>query len=65
MKKERERNINVREIHQSFASYMPPTRELAHNPAMCPDWESNWQPFGSQSNTQSTEPHQPGLFSNF
>ena len=31
---------------------------LAHNPAMCPDWESNWQPFGSQACTQSTEPHQ-------
>ena len=28
---------------------------------MCPDWESNRQPFGSQASTQSTEPHQPGL----
>ena len=27
---------------------------------MCPDWESNQQPFGSQAGTQSTEPHQPG-----
>ena len=27
---------------------------------MCPDWESNWRPFGSQAGTQSTEPHQPG-----
>ena len=29
---------------------------------MCPDWESNWQPFGSWARAQSTEPHQPGLF---
>ena len=28
---------------------------------MCPDWELNWQPFGSQAGTQFTEPHQPGL----
>ena len=28
-----------------------------HN-IMCPDWESNQQPFGWQA--QSTEPHQPG-----
>ena len=39
----------------------PPTGNLAHNPGMCPDWESNRQPFGSQAGTQSTEPHQPGL----
>ena len=29
-------------------------------PSMCPDWELNWQPFGLQASTQSTEPHQPG-----
>ena len=39
---------------------MPPTRDLAHNPGMCPDWKMNWRPFGSQAGTQSTEPHQPG-----
>ena len=39
---------------------MPPTGDLAHNPGMCPDWESNQRPFGSQASTQSTEPHQPG-----
>ena len=22
--------------------------DLARNPGMCPDWESNWQPFGLQ-----------------
>ena len=35
--------------------------DMAHNPGMCPDWESNQRPFGSQATTQSTEPHQPGL----
>ena len=29
---------------------------------MCPDWESNQRPFGSQAGTQSTELHQPGLY---
>ena len=47
--------------HCVVASSTPPTGDLAHNPGMCPDWESNWQPFGSQVGTQSTEPHQPGL----
>ena len=28
-----------------------PTGDLASNPSMCPDWESNWQPFGLQSYT--------------
>ena len=40
----------------SCAPYWGP----AHNPGMCPDWESNRQPFGSQAGVQSTEPHQPG-----
>ena len=39
---------------------MPSTGDLAQNPDMCPDWESNQQPFGSQASAQSTEPHQPG-----
>ena len=39
-----------REKHQCVvASYVAPTGDLAHNPGMCPDWESNQQPFGSQS----------------
>ena len=42
----------------------PPTGDLARNPGTCPDWDSNWRPFGSQAGPQSTEPHQPGLFSN-
>ena len=50
------------EKHQCVvASHVPPTGDLACNPGMCPDWESNWRPFGSQANTQSTEPQQPGL----
>ena len=49
------------ERHQGVAaSHMPPTRDLAHDPGMCPDWESNQRPFGLQAGTQSTEPHQPG-----
>ena len=42
------------------ASCVPPTGDLAPNPGMCPDWESNWRPFGSQAGAQSIEPHQPG-----
>ena len=49
------------EKHQCVvASHTPPTGDLAHNPGMCPDWESNQQAFGFQAGTQSTEPHQPG-----
>ena len=32
--------------------------DLARNSGMCPDWESNQQPFGV---AQSSEPYQPGL----
>ena len=47
--------------HQNVvASHTPPTGDLAYNPGMCPDWEWNQQPFGSQAGTQFTEPHQPG-----
>ena len=43
------------EKHQCVvASPMPPTGDLARNPGMCPDWESNQRPFGSQAGTQST-----------
>ena len=43
--KERERNIDVRGIDGLVASCMPPSGDLACNPGMCPDWESNQQPF--------------------
>ena len=50
------------EKHQCVAaSHTPHTGNLACNPDMCPDWESNWWPFGSQTGAQSPEPHQPGL----
>ena len=54
--KERTRNIHV-----WLSLTLPPTGDLACNPGMCPDWELNQRPFGSQADTQSTEPHQPGL----
>ena len=31
------------------ASCAPPIGDPACSPGMCPDWESNWQPFGSQA----------------
>ena len=34
--KERERNIDVGEIHQLVASHVPSTGDLAHNPGTCP-----------------------------
>ena len=50
-----------REKHQRVvASHVPPTGDLACNPGMCPDWESNGWSFASEACTQSTEPHQPG-----
>ena len=46
------------EKHQCVvASCAPPTGGLARNPGMCPDWELNWQGFGSQAHAQSTELH--------
>ena len=51
------------EKHQCVvASHIPPPGDLACNPGMCPGWESNQRPIGSQAGAQSTEPHQPGQF---
>ena len=64
-KEERERNINVPEIHGWVASHTPPAGGLACNPGMFPAWESNREPLGLQASAQSTEPHEPhqaGLF---
>ena len=47
------------------ASPTPHDGDLACNPGMCPDWESNMQPFREQADTQSTETHQAGLVYNF
>ena len=50
------------EKHQCVVAFRTPaTGDLALNPGVCPDWESNLQPFGSQVSAQSIEPHQPGL----
>ena len=43
--------------HSVIASHTAPTGDLAYNPGMCPDWESNKQPFGSQADAQFTELH--------
>ena len=45
--------------------HIPPIGDLAHNPGMCPAWESNWWPCGSQAGAQSTESYQPGLRQSF
>ena len=56
-----EGNEKEGEKHQCVAaSHVPHAGDPAHNPGMCPDWKLNWRPIGSQSGTQSTEPHQPG-----
>ena len=59
--REKKGGIEGEKHYCAVASHAPPTGDLAHNPGMCPDWESNLQPFGSQAGAQSTEPHQPGL----
>ena len=43
-----------------IASGTPPTGDIVCNPGICPDWELNHQPFGSQAGDQSTELQQPG-----
>ena len=47
----------------SCAPYGVP--DLALNPGMCADLESNQQLFGLQAGTQFTEPHQPRLLLGF
>ena len=59
--KERERNINMQEEHQTVASCTPPARDLAHNLGRCPDQESKRQTFGLWVDAQPTESHQSGL----
>ena len=51
-KRERKRNISVREKHQSIASCINLTGNQTHDLGMCPDRESNPQPFGVQDNVQ-------------
>ena len=47
--KEGERNIHVQEKYWLVASHTPPNGDLTHNPGVCPDWELNLWPFGSQA----------------
>ena len=62
----REREEKKKEKHQCVvASQAPPTGDLAHNLGVCPGWESNQQPFGSQACVQPTELCQPGQISQF
>ena len=51
-----------REPSMCGCSWHAPYWDLARNPGMCPDWESNQWPFGSQACAQSTELHQPGPY---
>ena len=59
--KERERNIAVWERYPLAASRTRPAGDLAHNPGMYPNQESNQWHLGSRVGTQSTEPYQLGL----
>ena len=47
------------EKHPLVVSHTPPTGDLACNPGMCPDQESNLQPSSSQARAQSTEQQTP------
>ena len=60
-KKKRERNFDCERIMNRLPLTYPQPRDLAPNPGMCPDRESNRQPFSLQDSAQPTEPHQPGL----
>ena len=53
--KERERNSNM-----WLPLVHPPLRDLACNPGMCTDLESNQRCLDSQASNQFTEPHQLG-----
>ena len=55
--REREKHIDVRKKHWLVASHMH-----AIEPGMCPDWESNPQPFGVQDDAPTNWATWPGLF---
>ena len=59
--RERKKRKTSMVLSHVVASCVPSTGDLACNPGMYPDWESNWRPFGSQASTQFIELHQPGL----
>ena len=57
--KERKRNIDVREKRQLASLLHTPTEDQTCHPGMCPDWESNEQPFCLRDDAQPTEPRRP------
>ena len=44
--RQRQRNTDVREEHQWLSPIHAPTRDRIHKLGMCPEQESNSQPFG-------------------
>ena len=58
--REIERETSICEKHRSVASHTSPNQRLALNQGMCPDWESNQQPFNLPDDTQPAELHQSG-----
>ena len=61
--KERKRNIYVQCVREAWlvSPGMPSSGDLAWNPGMCPDQESNQQPASLLDGAQLTEIHQSGL----
>ena len=57
--KEKERNTMCGRYIERLPPPCAPSGDLACNPGMCPDPESNPLHFSSQGGAQSTEPHQP------
>ena len=52
LEREGERNMDVREKHWLVV--------FGCNPGVCPDWESNQQPFGSLEGAQQTKAYRLG-----
>ena len=63
--RERERKGEGEKHQCVVASHAPPTGDLAHNTGMCPDWESNWRPFGLQSALNPLSHTSQGTYRNF
>ena len=58
----RERETLMSEKHDQLPFVRTQTRDQTHNLGVCPDQESNPQPFSYRMMFQPTEPHQPGLY---
>ena len=59
--RERRERVRKRSIWEKNISWLHPvcslTRDRTHNPSMCPDWESNLQPFSVQENAPTKLSH--------